>query len=75
MDKVRTPLLMIHGERDESVPVHLADQVFVGLRRLGREVEYARYQDEGHVPGRWSYPNQLDYVTRVIGWFDKHLKP
>ena len=50
----------------------LADEVFVGLRRLGKEVEYARYDGEGHdIEG---YPNKVDYVTRMVAWFDEHLK-
>lgn len=75
LDRVTTPLLIVHGDRDASVPIHQADQIFVGLRRLGREVEYARYAGEGHVPGRWSHANQLDYLTRMMAWFDRYLPP
>jgi dipeptidyl aminopeptidase/acylaminoacyl peptidase len=53
----------------------LADEVFVGLRRLGQKVVYAKYGREGHVPARWGYANQLDYCRRMIAWFDEHLPP
>lgn len=75
LDKVETPLLIIHGGADSVVPVYLADEVFVGLRRLGKEVEYAKYEGEDHAERLWSYANQTDYLTRMIAWFDKHLKP
>jgi dipeptidyl aminopeptidase/acylaminoacyl peptidase len=74
LDRVRTPLLIIHGSGDDAVPAFLADQVFTGLRRLGKSVTYLRYEGEGHWEGTWSYANQLDALQRVIAWFDRHLK-
>ncbi|HTO75839.1 MAG TPA: prolyl oligopeptidase family serine peptidase [Thermoanaerobaculia bacterium] len=74
LDRVETPLLIIHGSQDTRVPAHNADEVFVGLRRLGKEVVYARYDGEDHSELYWSYANRLDYLKRVIGWFDEHLK-
>jgi dipeptidyl aminopeptidase/acylaminoacyl peptidase len=74
LDSVETPLLMAHGTQDEDIASFLADEVFVGLRALGKEVEYARYEGEGHAPRDWSYSNQLDLANRIIGWFDSHLK-
>jgi len=74
LDRVRTPLLMIHGGKDDAVPSPLADEVFTGLRRLHQRVEYARYAGEGHWEGAWSRPNQADALQRSIGWFDEYLK-
>jgi dipeptidyl aminopeptidase/acylaminoacyl peptidase len=73
LDRVTTPVLLIHGAEDLRVPVHNADEAFVALRRLGKEVEYARYDGEDHSELYWSHPNQLDYCRRVIAWFDGHL--
>jgi dipeptidyl aminopeptidase/acylaminoacyl peptidase len=75
LDRVRTPLLIIHGSDDLTVPVSNADEIFVDLRRLGQEVEYARYAGENHVEAFWSLANQKDYLTRVLRWFDDHLHP
>lgn len=74
LDRVKTPLLIIHGEKDDAVPVFLADEVFTGLRRLGKPVTYVRYAGEDHWEGGWNYPNQVDSVSRILAWFDKHLK-
>ncbi len=74
LDRVETPLLIIHGSQDTRVPAHNADEVFVGLRRLGKEVVYARYDGEDHSELYWSYSNRLDYLKRVIAWFDEHLR-
>jgi dipeptidyl aminopeptidase/acylaminoacyl peptidase len=74
LDRVNTPLLIVHGAEDNAVASFLADEVFVGLRRLGKEVVYAKYEKESHSPQIWSYANQLDFHTRVIAWFETHLK-
>ena len=73
-DRVRTPLLIIHGKGETTVPFFLGGQVFAGLQRLGKEVELAGYENENHTEASWSYANQRDYLRRVIGWFESHLK-
>jgi dipeptidyl aminopeptidase/acylaminoacyl peptidase len=47
LDRIETPLLMIHGGVDSAVDPFLAGEVFVGLRRLGRTVQLAKYRGEG----------------------------
>ena len=75
LDRVQTPLLIVHGGLDLDVAPFLGDEVFVALRRLGKRVEYAKYQGEEHSPAYWSYANQVDFCQRMIAWFDVHLKP
>ena len=74
LDRINTPLLVMHGDEDVTVPSFLGDQIFVGLRRLGKDVEYAKYRGEGHLPLLWGHDNQLDFSSRVIEWFDRWLK-
>jgi dipeptidyl aminopeptidase/acylaminoacyl peptidase len=74
LDRVRTPLLILQGARDYVAPVYGADELFTGLRRLGKEVEYAKYGSEGHNPEVWRTAHQRDYYTRIVKWFDSHLK-
>ncbi len=73
LDRVQTPLLIIHGGSDQAVAPWLADEVFVGLRRLGKEVVYAKYAGEDHHQASWSYANQVDYWARVLDWFDHRI--
>jgi dipeptidyl aminopeptidase/acylaminoacyl peptidase len=75
LDRVTTPVLLIHGALDEAVPAAQAAEVFVGLRRLGKEVVYARYEGEEHWQGTWGRANVEDYWSRVVEWFDSHLGP
>jgi dipeptidyl aminopeptidase/acylaminoacyl peptidase len=74
LDRVVTPLLIIHGSADRAVSAYLADEVFTGLRRLGKTVSYARYEGEDHWEGTWSRPNQIDALNRVLAWFDRYVK-
>ncbi len=67
-------MLIVHGALD-SMPVAQADELFVGLRRLGKKAVYARYEGEGHWQGTWGYSNAVDYWDRVLGWFDEHIGP
>ncbi len=72
-DRVETPLLVVHGGNDTTVAPFLADEVFVMLRRLGKQVVYAKYLGEDHSPDTWSSEDQLDLANRVIAWFDRWL--
>jgi dipeptidyl aminopeptidase/acylaminoacyl peptidase len=65
---------ILHGTLD-TVPVAQADELFVGLRRLGKEAMYARYEGEGHWQGTWGHANAVDYWDRVLRWFDEHIGP
>ena len=73
-DRVHTPLLIIQGTEDRQVMAARSDEVFVSLRFLGKEVEYARYAGESHGVAEWTAANQVDYLNRVIAWFDLWLK-
>ncbi|HKX29493.1 MAG TPA: prolyl oligopeptidase family serine peptidase [Blastocatellia bacterium] len=70
LDQVKTPVLIVHGDQDFPF---LADEIFICLRRLKKEVVYARYAGEGH--GLVRYANQIDYCRRMISWFDDKLRP
>ncbi|CCC81125.1 S9 family peptidase [Thermoproteus tenax] len=48
-DKIAAPLLVVHGANDIRVPVGEADQLVARLRELGKEVEFLRLENEGHV--------------------------
>lgn len=74
LDRVKTPLLIIHGNMDWGHVPAFTGEIFVLLKHLGREVTYARYEKEGHWEGHWGYINQVDYCKRMIAWFDDHLK-
>ena len=73
LDRVETPLLLIYGIEDDAVGVEQGGEMFVGLRRLEKEVTLLRYRGEGHIPTNYSEANRRDVVARVLAWFDQHL--
>jgi dipeptidyl aminopeptidase/acylaminoacyl peptidase len=72
LDRVTTPLLLIHGAMDSRVPVAQSDEVFAGLERLGKEATYVRYAKEDHVIERPAAV--VDFMNRMLQWFDSRLK-
>jgi dipeptidyl aminopeptidase/acylaminoacyl peptidase len=72
---IRTPLLMLQAEDDRRCPAADNEQLFVALRHLGREVEYILYPEESHVYAAAGRPDRrIDRMTRVLDWFDAHLR-
>ncbi|HEX8127795.1 MAG TPA: S9 family peptidase, partial [Pyrinomonadaceae bacterium] len=71
-DRVKTPLMITHGEQDRRVPIAQAEQYYRALRKRGVETVFVRYPREGH--GITEPNHQIDLVRRQLEWFDKHLK-
>src|SRR5207237_640085 len=71
IDRIQAPLMVIHGANDPRVPVQEAEQIVSTLRARGREVEYLRYEDEGH--GLAKAKNRADAWPRVVQVFAKHM--
>ena len=70
---VRTPLLILHAERDFRCPIEQAEQLFVALKMLGKEAVFVRYQDDNHDLTRGGKPrNRIDHCRRIVDWFDAH---
>jgi len=72
LDRVQTPLIIQAGTSDLGIVPH-SDEVFVGLKRLNRDVTYLRYGGEGHTLA--SYGNLVDYWNRVIAFYNQRLGP
>ena len=75
VEKVKTPLLIIHSEQDLRCPIGEAEQLFVSLKYLGREVEYVAFEGESHGLSRGGRPhNRAERLRRIGGWFDKYMR-
>jgi len=74
MDKVRTPLMILHYEGDLRCPIEQAEQVFTALKRLGRTTRFVRIPEEDHNLSRTGKPSRrIARLHHLIGWFDEHL--
>jgi dipeptidyl aminopeptidase/acylaminoacyl peptidase len=74
VDKITTPLLILHSEQDLRCPIEQAEQMFAALRYLGRDVHFVRFPEEGHELSRSGTPSRrIARLRHLIGWFDTHL--
>ncbi len=70
-ERIRAPLLIGQGANDPRVKRRESLQIVEALRRLGREVEYVEYPDEGH--GFFKQENRLDFYRKAERFLAKHL--
>jgi dipeptidyl aminopeptidase/acylaminoacyl peptidase len=71
VERIEAPLMVIHGANDPRVPVQEAEQIVTKLRARGRDVEYLRYEDEGH--GLAKAKNRADAWPKVVAFFERYL--
>ena len=70
--KIRTPVLILHGEDDTNVPLGQATYFHRALSQFGVEHEFVVYPREGH--GIQERSHQLDVLRRSRAWFDRWLR-
>lgn len=74
--RITTPLLLLHGEEDLVCPIEQAEQLYVALKKLRREVQFVRYPGESHALPRSGRPsNRVDLLHRTLAWFARFLVP
>ena len=71
-DRVKTPLLILHNDNDDAVPWYQGIELFLALRRQGKEAYLFNYNGEFH--GLRRRPDQRDWTVRMQQFFDHHLK-
>jgi dipeptidyl aminopeptidase/acylaminoacyl peptidase len=69
---VRTPLIILHNDRDGAVDFTQGVEYYNTLRRLGKNVIMLEYVGENH--GLVKPANRYDYTIRMKEFFDHHLK-
>jgi dipeptidyl aminopeptidase/acylaminoacyl peptidase len=71
-DKITTPLLIMHNDKDGAVPWWQGIEFFSALKRLGKTAWLLQYNDEDHnlVERR----NRKDLSVRLGQFFDYYLK-
>ena len=72
LDKVNTPVLILHNDEDAAVPWYQGIEYFMGLRRLGKPAWLLNYNGEPHWPVKRK--NRLDFQLRMQQFFDHYLQ-
>jgi dipeptidyl aminopeptidase/acylaminoacyl peptidase len=69
---VKTPLLMLHNDKDGAVDFEQGIEYYNALRRLKKPVTMITYRGENH--GLAKRENMRDYSIRMMEFFDYYLK-
>lgn len=69
-----TPLMILHGELDDRCPIEQAEQLYVTMKSMGKEVEFIRFEQANHDLSRTGLPNlRLQRLEAIQNWFVKKL--
>ncbi len=72
--QMHTPLLIIHSEEDWRCPIEQAEQLFMSLKWLGREVEFIRFEKQNHELSRSGHPRlRVERLDAIVDWFVRHI--
>lgn len=72
MDKVQTPILIMHNDADGHVPWYQGIEYFVAMKRLGKPCWLLNYTGEPHWP--LVMANRIDFQRRMFQFFNHYLK-
>jgi len=68
---VKTPTLILVGDRDGEVPAPQSYEWWHALKTLGVPVQFVVYPNEGHMIVQPEH--RRDIILRTIAWFNKHM--
>jgi dipeptidyl aminopeptidase/acylaminoacyl peptidase len=71
---INVPFLIIHSEEDLRCPISQAEELFVAMRLLGKDVTFYRFPGETHELSRSGSPvHRVQRVEIILDFFVKHL--
>jgi dipeptidyl aminopeptidase/acylaminoacyl peptidase len=71
VQNIVTPTLWMGGEKDWNVPITNSEQMYLAMKRLGRETLLVVYPGQGHGIDLPSF--RIDVWERQLKWYDEHL--
>ncbi|MEA3316915.1 MAG: prolyl oligopeptidase family serine peptidase [Bacteroidota bacterium] len=72
VDKIQTPMLIMHNENDGAVPFSQGIEFFIALRRLKKPAWLLNYNEADHWPT--IVRDKYDFQIRLAEFFDHYLK-
>lgn len=73
---IDTPMLLIHSEDDWRCPIGQAEELWMGLKLLGKEVDFYRFPGENHELSRTGSPiHRVQRTEIILDWFADKLAP
>jgi dipeptidyl aminopeptidase/acylaminoacyl peptidase len=76
VNKITTPLLILHSENDLRCPIGEGEQLFAALKKLGRTATFVRFPNESHELSRSGQPqHRIERLRLIADWFVTHIPP
>ena len=72
VESIKTPLLILHGEKDPQVPPQESAEFAEALKKAGKTYLYFTYPNEGH--GFQQRDHRKDSYEKQLAFLDKYLK-
>ena len=71
---IDSPMLIIHSEEDWRCPISQAEELWVALKLLDKQVDYYRFPAENHELSRAGSPvHRVQRAEIILDWFTTHL--
>jgi dipeptidyl aminopeptidase/acylaminoacyl peptidase len=71
---IEVPVLIVHSEEDYRCPINQAEELFVAMRLLGKDVTFYRFPGESHELSRSGSPvHRRQRAEIILDFFAKHL--
>jgi dipeptidyl aminopeptidase/acylaminoacyl peptidase len=67
---ITTPLLILHGTRDERIPMYQGLELFQILAARGKTARMVTYPGSPHFPVLWQ--QRLDVLREISNWLTQH---
>lgn len=75
VDKMETPLLILHSEKDYRCPIEQAEQLFIALKDRKKTAKFIRFPEANHELSRSGKPNlRISRLNYIADWFNEYLK-
>ncbi|MCL1141631.1 prolyl oligopeptidase family serine peptidase [Shewanella gaetbuli] len=71
VERIKTPMMIMFGDIDDAVPWEQGVEMYLAMRRAGKDVVFLQYEGEPHHLKK--YPNKLDYTIKMRQYFDHYL--
>ena len=71
LERLKTPLFIVHGEEDARVPVDHARELRKRLQAAGIPAQYMEKANEGH--GFYKAENRADFFEALLAFLDEHI--
>jgi dipeptidyl aminopeptidase/acylaminoacyl peptidase len=72
---VRAPLLLIHGDADDVVPIEQSNMMNDAMHGSGRPVQFITFAGEGHFWPSWAGRDLITLMQKVQDFLDQNIGP